>query len=150
MPSPLSKKRLWAGRIMSAVAALFLLFDATIKLMVIPPVVEAFTRLGFPVHLARGIGTLELVCLIAYVIPRTAIPGAILLTGFLGGAVVTHVRIGDPLLSHALFPVYVGALVWGGLLLRGRLAALVAELTGSPSARPVPRGSLTPTVIHRV
>jgi len=150
MPSPLSKKRLWAGRIISAAAVLFLLFDATIKLMVIPPVVEAFTRLGFPVDLARGIGTLELACLIVYVIPRTAIPGAILLTGFLGGAVVTHVRVGDPLLSHALFPVYIGALVWGGLLLRGRLAALVAELTGSPSARPVSRGSLTPTVIHRV
>jgi hypothetical protein len=150
MPSPLSKKRLWAGRIISAAAVLFLLFDTTIKLMVIPPVVEAFTRLGFPVDLARGIGTLELACLIVYVIPRTAIPGAILLTGFLGGAVVTHVRVGDPLLSHALFPVYIGALVWGGLLLRGRLAALVAELTGSPSARPVSRGSLTPTVIHRV
>jgi hypothetical protein len=150
MPSPLSKKRLWAGRIMSAVAGLFLLFDATIKLMVIPPVVESFTRLGFPVDLSRGIGTLELACLIAYVIPRTAIPGAILLTGFLGGAVVTHVRVGDPLLSHALFPVYLGALVWGGLLLRGRLVALVAELAGSPSARPAVRGPLTPTVIHRV
>jgi hypothetical protein len=150
MPSPLSKKPLWAGRIMSAVAALFLLFDTTIKLMVIPPVVEAFTRLGFPVDLARGIGTLELVCLIAYVIPRTAIPGAILLTGFLGGAVVTHVRVGDPLLSHALFPVYVGALVWGGLLLRGRLAALVADIVGLPSARPALRGSLSPTVIQRV
>ena len=150
MPSPLSKKRLWAGRILSAAAALFLLFDATIKLMVIPPVVEAFTRLGFPVDLARGIGTLELACLIVYLIPRTAIPGAILLTGFLGGAVVTHVRVGDPLLSHALFPVYVGVLVWGGLLLRGRLAALVAELAGSPSARPGVRGPLTPTVIHRV
>jgi hypothetical protein len=150
MPSPLSKKRLWAGRIMSTVAVLFLLFDATIKLMVIPPVVESFTRLGFPVHLSRGIGTLELACLIVYVIPRTAIPGAILLTGFLGGAIVTHVRVGDPLLSHALFPVYVGALVWGGLLLRGRLAALVGELIASPSARPTVRGSLDPTVIHRV
>jgi hypothetical protein len=150
MPSPLSKKQRWAGRILSAAAVLFLLFDATIKLMVIPPVVEAFTRLGFPVDLARGIGTLELVCLIAYVIPRTAIPGAILLTGFLGGAVVTHVRVGDPLLSHALFPVYVGALVWGGLLLRGRLAALVADVVGSPSARSAVRGSLSPTVIHRV
>jgi hypothetical protein len=122
MPSPLSKKRVWAGRIISAAAVLFLLFDATIKLMVIPPVVEAFTRL----------------------------PGAILLTGFLGGAVVTHVRVGDPLLSHALFPVYIGALVWGGLLLRGRLAALVGELIGSPSTRPAVRGSLSPTVIHRV
>jgi hypothetical protein len=92
MPSPLSKKPLWAGRIMSAAAVLFLLFDSTIKLLVIPPVVESFTRLGFPVHLARGIGTLELVCLIAYLIPRTAIPGTILLTGFLGGAVVTSPR----------------------------------------------------------
>jgi hypothetical protein len=150
MPSPHSRKRLWAGRVTSAAAVLFLLFDATIKLMVIPPVVEAFTRLGFPVGLARGIGTLELTCLIVYLIPRTAIPGAILLTGFLGGAVVTHVRVGDPLLSHTLFPVYVGSLLWGGLLLRGRLAALVGELTGSPASRSVVRGQLTPTVTHRV
>jgi hypothetical protein len=150
MPSPLSKTRLWAGRILSAAAISFLLFDATIKLMVIPPVVEAFTRLGLPVDLARGIGTLELACLIVYLIPRTAIPGAILITGFLGGAVVTHVRVGDPLLSHALFPAYVGALVWGGLLLRGRLTALVGELIGAPSARTVVRGPLAPTVTHRV
>jgi len=150
MSSPHSRKRLWAGRATSAAAVLFLLFDAAIKLMVIPPVVESFTRLGFPVDLSRGIGTLELACLIVYLIPRTAIPGAILLTGFLGGAVVTHVRVGDPLLSHVLFPVYVGTLVWGGLLLRGRLAALVGELIGSPAAHPAVRGPLTPTVIHRV
>lgn len=150
MPSPHSRKRLWAGRVISAAAVLFLLFDATIKLMVIPPVVEAFTRLDFPVGLARGIGTLELTCLIVYLIPRTAIPGAILLTGFLGGAVVTHVRVGDPLLSHTLFPVYVGSLLWGGLLLRGRLAAFVGELIGSPASRSVVRGPLTPTVTHRV
>ena len=150
MASLLSNTRRWTGRIMSAAAVLFLLFDATIKLMVIPPVVEAFTRLGFPVDLARGIGTLELVCLIVYLIPRTAIPGAILLTGFLGGAVVTHVRVGDPLLTHALFPVYVGALVWGGLLFRGRLAALIGELTGAPSTRATVRGPLAPTVVQRV
>ena len=149
MPSPPTPRRRRAGHTLSAVAVLFLLFDATIKLMVSPPVVEAFTRLGFPVGLARGIGTLELACLIVYLIPRTAIPGAILLTGFLGGAVVTHVRVGDPLLTHALFPVYVGALVWGGLLLRGRLTALVGELIGPPSSRPV-RPPLAPTVIHRV
>jgi hypothetical protein len=150
MPSPSFKKRRWAGHILSAVAVLFLLFDATIKLMVIPPVVDAFNRLGLPVDLARGIGALELACLIVYLIPRTAIPGAILLTGFLGGAVVTHVRVGDPLLTHALFPVYVGALAWGGLLLRGRLAALVGELIGSPSVRPAAGRPLAPTVIHRV
>jgi hypothetical protein len=150
MPVPRSNTRLWAGRILSAVAVLFLVFDASIKLLVIPPVVESFTRLGFPVHLSRGIGTLELACLLIYLIPRTALPGAVLLTGFLGGAVVTHVRVGDPLLTHVLFPVYVGALTWGGLLLRGRLEALVGELTGSPSVRPAPRRSLAPTVIHRV
>lgn len=150
MPSPLSKKRRWAGRLLSAAAVLFLLFDAIIKLMVIPPVVESLTRLGFPVDLSRGLGTLELVCLLAYVVPRTAIPGAILLTGFLGGAVVTHLRVGDPLLSHTLFPVYIGALVWGGLLLRGRLVALVADLSGSPTGHPAFRAPLAPTVIQRV
>lgn len=97
---------------------LFLLFDSAIKLLVIPPVVESFTRLGLPVHLARGIGALELACVVLYLVPRTAIPGAVLLTGFLGGAVLAHVRVGDPLFSHVLFPVYIGALVWGGLLLR--------------------------------
>lgn len=147
---PLSPKRRWAGRILGAVAVLFLLFDATIKLMVIPPVVDSFTRLGLPLHLPRGIGALELVCLIVYLIPRTAIPGAILLTGFLGGAVVTHVRVGDPLLTHVLFPVYIGALVWGGLLFRGRLTALIGELTGSPSAGPAVRRPLAPTVIQGV
>jgi hypothetical protein len=150
MPAPPSKQRRWAGRVLSAVAVLFLLFDAAIKLVVIPPVVESFARLGLPLHLARGIGALELACLIAYVIPRTAIPGAILLTGFLGGAVVTHVRVGDPLLTHALFPVYIGAMVWGGLLFRGRLTALIGELTGSPAARPPVRGPLAPTVIQGV
>ncbi|HEX6616215.1 MAG TPA: DoxX family protein [Gemmatimonadales bacterium] len=103
---------------MSAVAGLFLLFDSVIKLLVIPPVVESFTRLGLPVHLARGIGALELACLVIYLAPRAAFPGAVLLTGFLGGAVLAHVRVGDPLLSHVLFPVYIGALIWGGLLLR--------------------------------
>ena len=149
MPTRVSRSRLWAGRALSAIAVLFLLFDGTIKLLVIPPVVEAFTRLGFPTHLAQGIGTLELACLALYVLPRTAIPGAILLTGFLGGAVVTHVRVGDPWLSHALFPVYVGALLWVGLLLRGRLVSLVDELIASPAARAPRRAPLAPTVIHR-
>lgn len=134
---------------MSAAAALFLLFDGTIKLLVIPPVVEAFARLGFPIQLARGIGALELICLAAYLIPRAAVPGAVLLTGFLGGAVVTHVRVGDPLLTHALFPVYVGALVWGGLLLRGRLVAIVGELTGSGFVHPAAREALMPTLTNR-
>jgi DoxX-like protein len=136
MPSPVSRTRLWAGRTLSALAALFLLFDSVIKLMKIAPVVESLARLGLPLHLARGIGALELACLIVYVIPRTSIPGAILLTGFLGGAVLTHVRVGDPLFSHVLFPVYIGALLWGGLFLRGRLQAIIVDFTELGSSHP--------------
>ncbi|MGH7629628.1 MAG: DoxX family protein [Gemmatimonadales bacterium] len=111
-------------------AVLFLLFDSVINLMKIDPVVASFARLGYPVSLARGIGILELVCLALYVIPRTSILGAIVLTGHLGGAVATHVRIGDPLFTHVLFPVYGGVLVWGGLFLRdNRLRALIPRST---------------------
>ncbi|HEX2671671.1 MAG TPA: DoxX family protein [Polyangiaceae bacterium] len=110
--------RFRAGCAMSALPVLFLLFDCVIKLLEIGPVVDSFTQLGYPVSLARGIGGLELACLALYVLPRTAVLGAIVLTGFLGGAVSTHLRVGDPLFSHVLFPVYVGLLVWGGLFLR--------------------------------
>lgn len=119
-------KRLWVGRVLSALAVLFLIFDGVIKVMVIEPVVEASARLGLPVDVARGIGILELVCVAVYLIPRTSVLGAVLLTGFLGGAIAIHVRIGDPLFSHVLFPAYVGALLWGGLFLReDRLRALL-------------------------
>jgi DoxX-like family len=124
--TPVSNTTLWAGRIVSALPVLFLLFDGAIKLIGIPPVVEAFNQLGYPVSLAPGIGILELACVVIYVIPRTAVLGAILLTGFLGGAIATHVRVGDPLLTHDFFPIYVGVLVWGGLFLRdARLRALI-------------------------
>jgi hypothetical protein len=123
---PTPKTRYWAGILLSALAVLFLLFDSVIKLFKIAPVVESFARLGYPDGLARGIGTLELVCLALYLVPRTSVLGAIVLTGFLGGAVSTHVRVGDPLLSHVLFPIYVGLLLWGGLYLRDeRLRALM-------------------------
>ncbi len=121
-----SKKRLWAGRIMSALAVLFLLIDGVMKLFKPVPVVEGFAHLGYPVSLAVGIGILLLVCTILYAIPRTSILGAILLTGYLGGATATHVRIGDPLFSYVLFPSYLGILIWAGLLLRdNRLRALI-------------------------
>jgi hypothetical protein len=123
---PVSKTRLWAGRIMTYLSVLFLLFDSVIHVMRIAPVVESFQQLGYPVSLALGIGILELVCIVVYVIPRTSILGAILLTGYLGGAVATTLRIGSPLFSHVLFPIYVGVLVWGGLFLREeRLRALI-------------------------
>ena len=111
---------------MSALAVLFLLFDSVIHILKIEPVVESFTQLGYPVSLAVGLGILELVCLILYVLPRTSVLGAILLTGYLGGAVAVQVRVGAPFFSHALFPVYLGVLLWGGLFLRDdRLRALI-------------------------
>jgi len=118
-------KTIWAGRILTALPVAFLLFDGSIKLMRLAPVSEAFSRLGYPESQAVGIGILELACLAVYLIPRTSRFGAVLLTGFLGGAISTHVRIGDPLFSHVLFPVYVGAMIWAGLWLRDeRLRAL--------------------------
>jgi hypothetical protein len=112
-----SKKRLWAGRIISALAILFLLFDSAGKLMQLAPFVKETTRLGYPESVVLGIGIIELGCLSVYLIPRTSILGAILLTGYLGGAVATHVRIESPLFTHVLFPIYVGVLIWGGLFL---------------------------------
>lgn len=121
-----SKASRSTGYVVSAVPVLFLLFDSVIKLMTIDPVVESFGHLGYPVDLALGIGIVELACLVLYVVPRTSVLGAILLTGYLGGAVATHVRIGSPLLTHTLFPMYVAALIWGGLFLReDRLRALI-------------------------
>jgi hypothetical protein len=123
-----SNKALWTGRILSGLVVFFLLVDAGFKLIrpLPAPAVEAFGKLGYPVGLAIGIGILLLVCVALYLIPRTSVLGAILLTGYLGGAVASHVRVGDPWFSHALFPVYVGVLVWGGLYLRDqRLRALI-------------------------
>jgi DoxX-like family len=125
-PASTAKRISWPGRIVSAVPVLFLVFDAVIKLFKIPAVDEAFQQMGWPVSAAVGIGVLELICVALYVIPQTAVLGVIVLTGYLGGAVATHVRVGDPLFSHVLFPVYVALLLWGGLFLREqRLRALV-------------------------
>jgi len=125
MPSgtqSVSKKSLWAGRIISTLVVLFLLFDAVAKLMKIAPVLQAFTQLGFSTSLAVPIGAVLLVCTILYMIPPTAILGAILLTAYLGGATVTHLRAGQPF----YFPIIFGVLVWGGLYLReDRLHALI-------------------------
>jgi len=119
-------RRSWAGIILSALPVLFVLFDGAIHLMVIPPVVEAFTKLGYPVSTSRALGVIELVCIVLYLIPRTSVLGAVLLTGYLGGAVATNLRVGSPLFSNTLFPVYVGILAWGGLFLRDeRVRALI-------------------------
>jgi DoxX-like family len=125
MPSgaqSVSKKSLWAGRIISTLLVLFLLFDAVAKLMRIGPVLQAFTQLGFSTSLAVPIGAVLLVCTILYVLPPTSILGALLLTAYLGGATVTHLRAGQPF----YFPIIFGVLVWGGLYLReDRLRALL-------------------------
>ena len=108
------------GRVLSGIAVLFLLFDAIGKLLRPAAVIEGTTQLGWPVGVIVPLGIIQLVCLALYLFPRTAVFGAILWTGYLGGAVATHVRIGNPLFSHVLFPVYVAALLWGGLWLRDR------------------------------
>ena len=139
--APVSTTRLWVGRIIGALAILFLLFDGVIKVLQLAPATESFAQLGYPVGLTLGIGVLELVCLAVYALPRTAPLGALLLTGYLGGAVATHVRVGNPLFSHILFPVYLAVLIWGGLYLRDeRLRALIPlqrwrELATAPIAR---------------
>ena len=122
----ISQMQLWAGRIMSGLAALFLLIDGAMKLIKPAPVVDGTVRLGYPESVIVDLGIVLVTCTVLYLIPRTSILGAILLTGYLGGAVATHVRVGDPLFSHILFPTYMGILLWGGLYAReDRLRALV-------------------------
>ncbi len=113
----MSKKTLWAGRILSALPALFLLVDAIMKLVKPAPIVTATVALGYPESVILPLGIVLLICTVLYLIPRTAVLGAILLTGYLGGAVATHVRIGSGAFP-LVFPVILGTLLWGGLYLR--------------------------------
>jgi len=124
--APASSAARWSGRVLTGIPVAFMLFDATIKFAHIPEVAEASLQLGWPTHLNPVLGVSILGCLALYLWPRTAALGATLLTGYLGGAVAIHLRVGDPLTSHILFPVYVGVLFWAGLALRdARVRALV-------------------------
>ena len=114
----ISRKSILAGRIVSGVVVLFLGADAAMKILKTRLAVEGDARLGYPENTVVGIGVLLLLCTLLYVLPRTSILGAILLTGYLGGAVATHVRVGNPWLGYVLLPVYIGVLVWGSLFLR--------------------------------
>jgi hypothetical protein len=122
---PVPKTRLWSGRIMSALPALFLLVDGAMKLVKPEVVVKTTVELGYAETVILPLGVVLLACTLLYLIPRTTVLGAILLTGYLGGAVATQVRAGQELFS-ILFPVVLGVLLWGGLWLRdGRLRALL-------------------------
>jgi hypothetical protein len=110
----------WAGRVLSTLVVLFLLMDAGMKLAVLQPVIDTTGALGWPTEpdFLRGLGLVLLIATLLYAFPQTSVLGAIFLTGYLGGAVATHVRVGSPLFSHVLFGVYIGVMMWGGLYLR--------------------------------
>jgi hypothetical protein len=120
--APVSKPALWTGRVLSGFVTLFLLLDGGMKLVPLSIVTETMDKIGYgsSESLARSLGAITLVCTILYAIPPTSILGAILLTGYLGGAMASHLRIGSPLFSHTLFGLYLGLMVWGGLWLRDR------------------------------
>ena len=118
--------RIWIGRVISALVVAFVLFDTVLHLINIPLVQKASVELGLPVGIAPVIGIIELLCILLYAIPATSVLGAILLTGYLGGAVAAQLRVGNPLFGQILFPIYVGLMVWGGLWLREpRLSKLI-------------------------
>lgn len=122
-PASVSKGTLWTGRVLSYLPCLLLLFSGAMKLVQPPALDEGFAELQVPISLAVAIGLLEIGCTVIYLIPRTAVLGAILLTGYLGGAILTHLRIGDP---SWVMPLLLGVALWGGLWLRDpRLKALM-------------------------
>ncbi|WJR77583.1 DoxX family protein [Bradyrhizobium sp. NP1] len=120
--APVSRPATLLGRILSGLVIVFLLFDGAIKLVPWPVVTEGMDKMGYGASetLARSLGIITIVCTLLYAVPPTSILGAILLTGYLGGAIASHVRVGSPLFSHVLFGLYLGVMVWGGLWLRDR------------------------------
>ena len=125
-PRNRASKGVIAGRVLSGIAIAFLAADAFFKIFPVKAVIEGTQQLGYPVETIVPIGITLMTCVILYAIPATSVFGAVLLTGYLGGAIATHVRVENPLFSHVLFPVYVALLLWGGLYLReSRLAALL-------------------------
>ncbi|HEY2425940.1 MAG TPA: DoxX family protein [Pseudolabrys sp.] len=121
-----SNAALWTGRIMSGLVIAFMLLDGAMKLVPLDVVVTTSEQMGIPGSLARTLGVIGLICTLLYAVPRTSVLGAILLTGYLGGAIASHLRLGDPIFTHTLFGLYLGLLAWGGLYLRdARLRALI-------------------------
>jgi len=123
-----SKRWIWTGRVASVLAGLFLFFDGLMKVIKPAFVVQATVQLGYPENTIRPIGIILLICVIVYAIPQTSIFGAVLLTGYLGGAIATNVRVGAPLFTYILVPIYLAVLIWGGLLPRSpQLRALISS-----------------------
>lgn len=120
LQQPASRTGLWIGRGLSGLVILFLLFDGAIKLIPLDVVTQTMDQIGYggSEALARTLGVITIACTLLYAVPRTSLLGAILLTGYLGGAIASHVRIGSPLFSHVLFGLYLGLMIWGGLWLR--------------------------------
>ena len=116
----ISRARIWTARLLTLLVVAFLLMDATMKVMKAAPAVQGTAELGYPAGSIVGIGLLLLACTAVYAIPRTSIIGALLLTGYLGGAIASQVRVGNPPFSHVLFPVYIAAIIWGAIYLRDR------------------------------
>ena len=128
---PVGRAARITGHVLTVLLTLFLLFDSVTKLMQLPPVVEATVQMGFPAATVPMIGGVLLVCLALYLVPRTSVLGAVLLTGYLGGAVCAQLRIEAPLFSTTLFPIYVGVVVWGALYVRSAaLRTLVRSSLG--------------------
>jgi len=117
-PQHASVKAVWIGRTLTAFAILFLTFDTALKVLQLPVALEATQQLGFTAQAVFIVGLIEAACLVLYLVPRTALLGAVLWTGYLGGAIATHVRAESPVFTHTLFPIYIAALLWGGLWLR--------------------------------
>jgi hypothetical protein len=126
-------RKIWVGWGLSGLVMVFLLLDSVMKLLAVPAVLEAGHSIGFPgASMNRSLGLLLLACTALYIVPGTSVLGAILITAFLGGAVATHVRLGNPLFSHVLFGVYIGVLMWAGLGLRSpKLLSLIPLVRGS-------------------
>jgi DoxX-like family len=121
-----SNALVWVGRVMSGLVIAFMLLDGAMKLVPLDVVVTTSEQMGIPGSLARPLGIIGLVCTLLYAFPRTSVLGAILLTGYLGGAIASHFRLNDPIFTHTLFGLYLGLLAWGGLYLRdARLRALI-------------------------
>ncbi len=122
---PISPAAVWGGRILSGLVIVFLLFDAAIKLIPLDVVIETSRQLGIPTDISFTLGVMTLVGTLLYAYPKTSVVGAVLLTGYLGGAIYVHVRAGSPLFSHTLFGVYLGVMLWGGLYLRDERLRLI-------------------------